>query len=184
MFDPQTKERADQKLRLLICDGFGTHETLEILEFCFENNIILCRLPSHTFHKLQPYDIGVFAPLKTAYRDEVERLYRGGLDVVGKEHFTSLYKFTKERALTKKNIVTRWAANGLFPFNPERVFRHTPKPPVEFTVTKANTVVGPRLLDGALQVLVTPVTPVTPSTAEALTSSHNLINRRLVRSRG
>jgi hypothetical protein len=40
------------KPRILICDGFGTHETLEILEYCFENNIILCRLPSHTSYKL------------------------------------------------------------------------------------------------------------------------------------
>jgi hypothetical protein len=69
VFDPQTKEQANQKPRVLICDGFGTHETLEILEFAFENNIILCRLPSHTSHKLQPYDISVFGPLKAAYRD-------------------------------------------------------------------------------------------------------------------
>ncbi|OBS17012.1 hypothetical protein FPOA_12469 [Fusarium poae] len=72
VFDPQTKERANQKPRVLICDGFGTHETLEILEFCFENNIILCRLPSHTSHKLQPCDVSVFGPLKAAYRDQVE----------------------------------------------------------------------------------------------------------------
>ncbi|KAJ4991368.1 transposase [Stagonosporopsis vannaccii] len=52
VFDPQTKERADGKPRVLICDGFGSYETLEILEFCFENNIILCRLPSHTSYKL------------------------------------------------------------------------------------------------------------------------------------
>lgn len=91
VFDPQTKGLANQKPRVLICDGFGTHETLEVLEFGFENNILLCRLPSHTSHKLQPCDVGVFAPLKMAYRDEVERLYRGGLDIVGKEHFTSLY---------------------------------------------------------------------------------------------
>ena len=52
VFDPQTKERANVKPRVLICDGFSTHETLEILEFCFENDITLCRLPSHTSHKL------------------------------------------------------------------------------------------------------------------------------------
>lgn len=75
VFDPQTKARANQKPRMLICDSFGTHETLEMLEFCFENNITLCRLPSHTSHKLQPCDVAVFGPLNTAYRDEVERLY-------------------------------------------------------------------------------------------------------------
>lgn len=36
VFDPQTREQANQKQRVLICDGFGTHETLEALEFCFE----------------------------------------------------------------------------------------------------------------------------------------------------
>jgi len=63
VFDPQTKERANKKPRMLIWDGFGTHETLEILEFCFENNIILCRMPSHTSHKLQPCDVAVFSPI-------------------------------------------------------------------------------------------------------------------------
>jgi hypothetical protein len=52
VFDPETKERANNKLRVLICDSFGTHETLEILEYCFENNIILCCLPSYTSYKL------------------------------------------------------------------------------------------------------------------------------------
>ena len=40
--------------------------------------------------------------MKIAYRDEVERLNRGGIDIVGKEHFTSLYKPARERALTKR----------------------------------------------------------------------------------
>ena len=52
VFDAQTKEHANQKPQVLKRDSFGTYEMLEILEYCFENNIILCRLPSHTFHKL------------------------------------------------------------------------------------------------------------------------------------
>jgi hypothetical protein len=52
IFKPETKERANRRRRVLICDGFGTHETLEILEFYFENNILLCCLSSHTSHKL------------------------------------------------------------------------------------------------------------------------------------
>ena len=175
VFDPQTNGIANQRPRVLICDGFGTHETLEVLEFCFENNILLCRLPSHTSHKLQPCDVGVFAPLKTAYRDEVERLYQGGLDTIGKEHFTSLYKPARKRTITKRNIMAGWAATGLFPFNPERVLRHTPKPPAELTVPSANEVMScPQD-----QVPQTPITPVTPVTIEALTSLHNLIEQEL-----
>jgi hypothetical protein len=32
IFNPQTKERANQKPRVLICDGFGTHKTLECVD--------------------------------------------------------------------------------------------------------------------------------------------------------
>ena len=74
MFHPQTQERAKKKPRVLICDGFGTYEILEILKFCFKNNIILCRLPSHTSYKLQPYDVAVFALLKVAYHEQVDQL--------------------------------------------------------------------------------------------------------------
>ena len=61
----------------------------------------------------------------------------------------------------------------MFPFNPERALRHTPRPPAELTVPKANKV-GSCPQDEVLQ---TPVTPVTPVTTEALTSLHNLIKR-------
>jgi hypothetical protein len=176
VFDPQTKERANKKPRVLICDGFGTHETLEILEFCFDNNIILCRLPSHTSHKLQPCDVGVFAPLKSSYRERAERLWQAGTNKIGLEHFTSLYSPARESAFTKRNITAAWAACGLFPFNPERVLRHTPKPLAQPTVPNSDEVnAGPGPQDE--EVLHTPVTPVTPVSAEAFTSLHNLIKR-------
>ncbi|KAF4625685.1 hypothetical protein G7Y89_g12477 [Cudoniella acicularis] len=85
---PLTREQANQKPRVLICDGFRTHETLEAQEFCFENNIIHCRLPSHTSHKLQPCD----------------------------------------------------AACGIFPLNPDRVLRVTPKPPAQSTIPRADEI--------------------------------------------
>jgi hypothetical protein len=59
MFDPQFKDRANNRLQVLINDGFGTHKSLEIMQYCYENNIILCRLPSHLSHKPQSCDVGV-----------------------------------------------------------------------------------------------------------------------------
>lgn len=175
VFDPQTKEGASGKPRILICDGFGTHETLEILELCFENNIILSRLPSHTSHKLQPCDVAVFAPLKAAYRDQVERLERGGVNTVGKGQFTYLYSPARERAFTKKNILAGWAKSGLFPFNPDRVLRDIPKPVTELDVSEACGMdVGPCPEGDVVQ---TPVTPVTPVTSEGLLSLQGLINQ-------
>ena len=121
VFDPLTKARAGTKPRLLINDGFGTHKLLELKKFCYENNIILSRFPSHTTHKLQPCDVGVFGPLKIAYREEVERLYRGGSNMIGKQHFTPLYNRARRKAMTSRNIISGWSKTGLRPFNLERV---------------------------------------------------------------
>ena len=65
-------------------------------------------MPSHTSHKLQPCDVAVFSPLKAAYREQVERIERGGVNIIGKQHFTYLYSPARERALTKKNILAGW----------------------------------------------------------------------------
>ncbi|KFZ24430.1 hypothetical protein V502_01093 [Pseudogymnoascus sp. VKM F-4520 (FW-2644)] len=145
-----------------------------------ETGVMLCR-ESHLFSlqsfnllssvKVLPCDVGVFAPLKAAYRDEAERLYRV-TNTVGKEHFTSLYSPAREKAFTKRNITAAWAASGLFPLNPDRVLRTIQKPPAQLTIPEAgNMEVGSCLQDEV------PKTPVTPVSAEALTSLHNLIKQ-------
>jgi hypothetical protein len=128
VFDPLTKRRAAGQPRILINDGLATHESLEVLTYCYENNIILCRLPSHTSHKLQPCDVGVFGPLKTAYREQVEQLFRGGANTVGKQHFTLLYDRARTTAFTRENIRSAWRKVGLFPFDPDCVLRHMRHP--------------------------------------------------------
>ena len=177
VFDPQTKERANHKPRVLICDGFGAHETLEILEYCFANNIILCRLPSHTSDKLQPCDVAVFASLKAAYRDNVERMERGGVNTIGKQHFTCLYSPARERAFTKRNILAGWSKTGLFPFNPDRVLKDLPEVS-SAPMNAGGTTAEPTLHEPRSTMpmrLVTPVTPVTPTSVDALMSLQNLI---------
>jgi len=170
VFDPQTKEQANQRPRVLINDGFGTHEKLEVLEFCFENNIILCRLPSHTSHKLQPCDISVFSSLKSAYRDQVERLERGCVGKIGMEHFTYLYSPARDQAFTSRNIRAGWAKAGLFPFNLDKVLSDIPKPLPELNAPRTIEVrVGPCPHDQV------PQTPVTPVSVEALTSLLDMI---------
>lgn len=174
VFDPQTKERADKIPRVLICDGFETYETLEILEFCFENNNILCRLLSHSSYKLQPYDVSVFGPFKAAYRDQVERLERGCVGTIRKEHFTYLYSRAREEALTSLDIRASWAKAGLFPFNPDKVLNDIPKPPTKVPAARTSEVrIGRCLLDST-ESPRTPVTPVTPLSVDAVASMHGL----------
>jgi len=132
------------------------------------------RLPSHTSHKLQPLDVAVFGPLKTAYRDQAERLERAGTNTIGKEHFTALYSPARERAITKKNIIAGWAKSGLFPLNPERVLKDIAKPPAPpvLTIVQLITIEAtPRLLSEVIQ------TPATPVSRETLVPILNLVKQ-------
>ena len=118
----------------------------------------------------------MFAPLEAAYREQVDRLERAGVNTIGKEHFSSLYSPARERAFTSKNIKAGFAAYGLVPFNPDRVFRDMPKPPAALTVPKADLAKVEHYSQD--EVLQTPTTPSTPMSAEALISLQNMIIKR------
>jgi hypothetical protein len=172
IFDPETQELAGQNPRVLINDGFGTHETLEVLQFCFEKNIILCRLPSHTSHVLQPCDVSVFGPLKNAYRDQLDRLDMGGVGKIGKEHFTYMYSPARAQVLTARNIRSGWSGAGLYPFNPSKVLDKIPKPAPQLTIP-INDITEP--CPGPQDQM--PRTPLTPVSAEALAKLLNTIKQ-------
>jgi hypothetical protein len=83
-----------------------------------------------------------------------------------------LYSPAREKAFTKRNITAAWATCGLFPFNPERVLRVTPKPLAQLTVPRAD-----KIMVGSCHQDEVPRTPVTPVSAEALASLHNIIKQ-------
>ena len=58
-FEPATRDKADGKPRLLICDRHDTHITAAWIVHCMKNNVIFMILPPHSSHLTQPLDIGV-----------------------------------------------------------------------------------------------------------------------------
>jgi hypothetical protein len=90
VFEPQIKARAKNNPWILINDGYSTHESLEITKLCYETISFFADC-CHISHKLQPYDVGIFGLLKTAYRGEVERLFRQGSNMIKKQYLTLWY---------------------------------------------------------------------------------------------
>ena len=82
----------------------------------------------------------MFALLKARYHEQVDRLERGGVNIISKEHFTSLYSPAMETVFTPKNIKAGFTTSGLFPFNPDRVLRSIPTPPAEPAIPRADEV--------------------------------------------
>jgi hypothetical protein len=71
VFDRYTKEKARQSYRLLILDGYGSHVTMDFIEYCDQQKILLAIFPPHSTHTLQPLDICMFKPLSQAYSNEL-----------------------------------------------------------------------------------------------------------------
>jgi hypothetical protein len=81
VFLPLTADLGKTKKRLLALDGHNSHLSLDFLECAMENNIEVICLPSHSSDELQPLNVAVFAPLATAWSQEVEAFAQTGLQI-------------------------------------------------------------------------------------------------------
>ena len=63
-----------QRPVILFINGHKTHMTLDIINPCRENKIILFSLSPHTAYALQPLDVAVFKSLKDHFSKSVRAL--------------------------------------------------------------------------------------------------------------
>jgi len=65
------KPTVDNKVTLLL-DGHASHKTLEVVELCRENGVVLICVPPHTTHQMQPLDKTVYGPMKKNYNEQCD----------------------------------------------------------------------------------------------------------------
>jgi len=73
MFDKNTQDKAARDWRLLFVDGHRSHVTLKFLEWAQQHKILVAVYPPHSTHRLQPLDVGSFAPLAIFYSQLLEQ---------------------------------------------------------------------------------------------------------------
>ena len=119
VFDPATRQKlnGDDRMRLLICDGHDSHISAKFVAHCIDNNICLFLLLPHSSHLLQPLDVGVFSPLKTAVSADLNQLIRVGVNRLEKAEWVESYIRARPNAFTEKNIQAGWRHSGLAPTN-------------------------------------------------------------------
>jgi hypothetical protein len=71
VFDWHTKKKARLSYWLLILNGHGSHVTIDFIEYCDKNRILLATFPPYSTHSLQPLDVVCFAPLAGSCTDEL-----------------------------------------------------------------------------------------------------------------
>ena len=163
-FIQHTEARTVGSHRLLILDGHESHKSLAFQDLCEGSKIITLCMPPHSSHILQPLDVGCFAPLKQAYKKEINVLADSHINHIDKKAFLAAFAQVFEKAFSKGNITSSFRATGLVPDNPEVVLSklevkpRTPTPPAP----------GP-----------TPWQPKTPSSAWEIEAQTTLIIKRI-----
>jgi len=111
---------ADQK-DLLISDGFGSHEDLDVLERAIKNNLVMFNLPSHVTSKVQPLDKYVmshwnkmwdkYSMRHTAENPDQPIDYKSAPGIL-----RQVYESISVGLIRKS-----WKDSGMYPINPELV---------------------------------------------------------------
>jgi len=116
VFLPETVPVFTRDWRLLILDGFSTHIDHFFQLLAFRNRVQLYYLPAHTSHRLQPLDVAVFAPLKTAYRNHIQSTPTTSLSSpASKQRFIVAYNHARDASITVDHIKKSFAATGIWP---------------------------------------------------------------------
>ena len=129
MFDRFTKAKARRKYRLLILDGHGSHVTIDFINYCDRNKILLTILPPHSTHTLQPLDVVIFKPLSTAYSKELTTYLHSsqGLSAIKKSDFFHLFWKAWASTFTQGLILRSFKATGISPLQPSVILQRFAK---------------------------------------------------------
>lgn len=105
---------------LLLIDNHESHLSVEAIRYCKANGIVLISFPPHTTHRLQPLDVGIYAPFKahlaTAFNDWM--LAHPG-QAITIRNIGPLSNKAYENSFTLKNIKNAFKKTGLWP--PDRL---------------------------------------------------------------
>ena len=120
VFDRCTKEKARRSYRLLVLDGHGSHITMDFIDYCDQDRILLAILPPHSTHTLQPLDVAMFKPLSTAYSAELANyLHRSqSLVPITKGDFFPLFWAAWNASFKKSTILSSFKSTGISPPDP------------------------------------------------------------------
>jgi hypothetical protein len=115
--------------RLLLCDGYGSHLTYELVKFCEEKDIILFFLPPKTSHYLQPLDVGVFHAYKHWHSEAIADATATGCGKFTKVEFLYALSTIRKKTFKPRTIRHGFRDTGIVPFNPQVVLAVLPDQP-------------------------------------------------------
>lgn len=122
IFKPWLDQNNIPRPVIFFIDGHVSHLTLHVSQFCSENGIILICLVANATHIMQPMDVAVFRPLKTAWKESTERFKNDTkVATIKKEHAGMIMKKALDNTDLKDTISNGFRACGLVPFTKDGI---------------------------------------------------------------
>ncbi|KAL8367060.1 hypothetical protein RB599_010969 [Gaeumannomyces hyphopodioides] len=107
--------------RWLLLDGFAGHLGIEVIDYCQRFDIQLNILPSHSTHRMQPMDVGVFTHFKRAHQNVLfDVVERGEISFSRSDFIEALGPLWKQ-TFTRGHVLTGFEDSGIWPLNPAKI---------------------------------------------------------------
>ncbi|KAL2083799.1 hypothetical protein ACEWY4_021572 [Coilia grayii] len=114
-FQLHTRSSLESKV-LLILDNHPSHLSIEGVNFCRSNGIVLLSLPPHCSHKLQPLDRTVYGPLKKAVNSACDSWMRNHPGITMTIYdIPSIIKESLPHSATPANLQEGFRCTGIWP---------------------------------------------------------------------
>ena len=104
---------------LFLLDNHQSHLSIEVIDFCKENGVIMFSFPPHCSHRLQPLDRGVFGPLKRFVNTQCGAWMKSNPGKVMTIYdIPGIVSNCLPKAVTPGNVLGGFRVSGIVPFNP------------------------------------------------------------------
>nr|XP_034837850.1 uncharacterized protein LOC117994082 [Maniola hyperantus] len=103
---------------LLIMDNYEAHICIEAINLAKENGVTILTVPPHSTGKLQPLDVAIFKPFKTAYNAAIDSwMMRHPGKTFSIYEVAQCVKEAHMKSMTPANICSAFQCTGIFPYN-------------------------------------------------------------------
>ena len=117
---------------MLIIDGYDSYMFVEFDDYCKFNKIVIVSMFVHSFHLLQPLDVGLYLFLKLVYGCQINFFIQVSINHITKIEFFIAYLAAHNVIFMEKNIKTKFKGIGILFWDPDfiisklNVHFHTP----------------------------------------------------------
>lgn len=107
---------------ILLMDSHASHLSLAVLELAKQNNIHLFTFPAHTSHLLQPLDVGVYRPLKSAWTNCLnDYMKEKNGEKPSRYNFNEIFSVAMIKSFSPVNIEHAFRKSGICPLNKDAI---------------------------------------------------------------